>query len=590
MLLAALVVPVLPVLAAAPAYAVDNVICVNTADASCSQTVGTIPLAISAANANSLDDTILVGPGTYTDGPYQLFGVTHRVTLKGSGQDSTFLTLPDSASQQTYVTAQQGTVQDLTITLQGGANSDNDIGLALSEGSVADTVTINGAGTINARGVNMLDSQVTSSSVLMPLTDIYSRGVFGDGGSTVTDTVIEGAEGFVHSGGGPADTLSRVTIRATNGVSLDSGTVNIDNSVVRIMAPSGGVGLLAANPNNGVTDKTINADHVTVVGGGPGSVGVAALAQASGAKQTSLVTLDDSIVRGQHSSLEVAASNDGAQGGNSDAKILVQYSSYDTDTKSVNIGANGTGDVFVGVGTLDDPDPLFADPANGDYRLSPASPLVDAGNPAAGGAATDRDGTTRVVDGNVDTTAVRDMGAYEFHDSTAPDTTLTSGPSGPTSDSTPTFAFSSELGATFRCKVDAAAYSPCASPFTTAALSEGAHTFSVQALDTFGNLDPTPAARSVIVDTVGPATTFKQKPAKQVTVDTVKFKFKASEAGSTFQCSIDGRRLRACKPTKNFQIGLGKHKVKVRAVDALGNTGRFAKYTFTRVRGCTGEC
>lgn len=587
-LAAALVLPLLP---ATPAYAVDNVICVDTTGGgTCSQTAATIPDAIAIAGANAVDDTILVGPGTYSDGPYTLDGSVDALTLRGAGQGSTFITLPPSGSQ-TYVSVGGATVEDLTVTMVS-TTSDADYGLSVYGDGAVDGVTVEGTGLSSATGIYAHDA--TLNDLTVSVAGTYTRAVYSEGGATVTDSTLTGHSGFTSSlyPVAPAnpDMLSRLTIDAFYRVSLDKGLINIDNSVVRITAPTGGAGLLAANGNNSNDPMTINADHVTVVGGGPGSVGAAAIATALGAKQTSLITLDDSIVRGQNSSLEVAATNDGAQGGNSDAKIITQYSSFDAEATSTTPGANGTAQIAVGPGVLDDPDPLFVDGDAGDYRLSPTSPLIDAGNPAAGGAATDRDGTTRVVDGDVDSMAVRDLGAYEFHDTTAPDTTLVSGPAGPTTDTTPTYAFTSEPGATFQCKVDAAAYSPCTSPFTTAALSEGAHTFSVQAVDAFANADPTPATRSVTVDTTAPSTRFKEKPAKQVTVDVVKFKFKASEPGSTFQCALDGRKLRTCKPTKNFHIGLGKHKVKVRATDALGNTGRFVKYTFTRVRGCTGEC
>ena len=82
-------------------------------------------------------------------------------------------------------------------------------------------------------------------------------------------------------------------------------------------------------------------------------------------------------------------------------------------------------------------------------------------------------------------------------DTTAPDTTITAGPSGTTGDSTPTFSFTSEAGATFECRVDGGAWSACSSPFTTAALADGPHTFEVRATDGHGNTDPTPASRGV---------------------------------------------------------------------------------------------
>jgi hypothetical protein len=78
--------------------------------------------------------------------------------------------------------------------------------------------------------------------------------------------------------------------------------------------------------------------------------------------------------------------------------------------------------------------------------------------------------------------------------STAPTARITSGPAGGSTihDPTPTFSFtSSRIGSTFQCRVDAGALRPCASPFTTAALSNGAHSFSVRAVDAAGNVSAT---------------------------------------------------------------------------------------------------
>jgi len=83
----------------------------------------------------------------------------------------------------------------------------------------------------------------------------------------------------------------------------------------------------------------------------------------------------------------------------------------------------------------------------------------------------------RAVDlaGNVDASPAR----WEWtHDATAPETTITSGPSAATRRSSATIAFSSpDSAATFRCRLDGGELEPCASPRELAGLAEGEHTF-----------------------------------------------------------------------------------------------------------------
>jgi len=60
-------------------------------------------------------------------------------------------------------------------------------------------------------------------------------------------------------------------------------------------------------------------------------------------------------------------------------------------------------------------DPLFANPAQGDYHLQQGSPSIDAGyNQAPNLPDTDIDGNPRILDGNGDGTATIDMGIDEF--------------------------------------------------------------------------------------------------------------------------------------------------------------------------------
>ncbi len=92
-------------------------------------------------------------------------------------------------------------------------------------------------------------------------------------------------------------------------------------------------------------------------------------------------------------------------------------------------------------------------------------------------------------------------------ETTPPQARFTAGPSqgSVTNDSSPSFSFASnEAGSTFECRLDAGSFKFCSSPRTLAPLADGAHTFTVRAIDAPGNVSAA-VARSFTIDTRAPA-------------------------------------------------------------------------------------
>jgi hypothetical protein len=159
-------------------------------------------------------------------------------------------------------------------------------------------------------------------------------------------------------------------------------------------------------------------------------------------------------------------------------------------------------------------------------------------------------------------------------DSTAPQTTIDSGPSGTVTTGAATFAFSSsEAGSTFECRIDEGSWAGCASPRSVSGLADGAHTFEVRATDAVGNSDATPAQRGWSVDSTAPQTTIDSGPSGTIAMSAATFAFSGSEAGSTFECRIDQGSWAACaSPHSVPGLADGAHLFEVRATDTAGNT------------------
>ncbi|HEX3359513.1 MAG TPA: Ig-like domain-containing protein [Solirubrobacterales bacterium] len=158
-----------------------------------------------------------------------------------------------------------------------------------------------------------------------------------------------------------------------------------------------------------------------------------------------------------------------------------------------------------------------------------------------------------------------------------PTLTLDSGPTGTTTDATPTFGFTAEAGTTVTCSIDQGVESPapCSGAGTDTSgtpLPDGAYTFRVRATNA-GAVD-TVRTREFTVDTTPPETTIGSGPPTGPSNTLAPtFSFSASEGGSSFECDLDNAGWSSCPSPQTYNgLADGEHSFEVRAVDAVGNT------------------
>lgn len=73
-------------------------------------------------------------------------------------------------------------------------------------------------------------------------------------------------------------------------------------------------------------------------------------------------------------------------------------------------------------------------------------------------------------------------------------------------------------------------------------------------------------------DKTPPQTKISSGPAGKTGAEKATFRFRSSEAGSTFQCKLDRKPWRSCRSPKTYRdLKDGKHTFKVRARDGAGN-------------------
>jgi hypothetical protein len=141
---------------------------------------------------------------------------------------------------------------------------------------------------------------------------------------------------------------------------------------------------------------------------------------------------------------------------------------------------------------------------------------------------------------------------------------ITSGPTGPTNDATPEFAWTAPGKAT--CTVDGRiSFIGCTSPFGTGELEDGPHVVEIEVGEQV-------EARSFVVDTVAPLVEAGGDEGT-MTEPTATITFEA-EPGTETTCAVDDAEDVPCtSPWTTPALSNRTHVVHVRATDAAGNVG-----------------
>jgi hypothetical protein len=402
------VAAVLSLCAFAPSLALAADYCVG--DPACVSAGGVdepnVELALAAAEADTALDRVLIGPGTFT-APNGGYGAPNNpVQVIGAGAAATTLTAPANTDNLLFLGDGGSSVSDLKLLIPKNTDDVTKLGLLLPSGGIAERISVVAAPSLSTVGIGVHVSggaALADSVIELPTAAAANTlGVQANAGASVRDTRISARQGVGVHGSNVHLERSRITVTNGKGIGVTDSNVNIDatNTLIRLIGNSSAV---VADTNNN-TDAAISARNLTIVGdGSANSAGAVAL---SNKDHTASVTLDSSIIRGVAMSLRRSSTL-------GQAELTVRYSDYDP----AKVVENGAGSTTVGAGNIN-ADPLFAGAL--DFHLQSGSPAIDAGNPAGFPDTADVDEEARVTDGDGDSLARRDMGAFEHPTASGP--------------------------------------------------------------------------------------------------------------------------------------------------------------------------
>jgi hypothetical protein len=522
----------------------------------------TVSAGLNAASINSGPDDVQLGATTYMDGPYSYvdntFG-TNPVTIRGAGQFES--RLASFAGGTPTLTLTYGNADNVVVfsPLVAGPQ----IAVGLSSGTLSNSQVLVGA---SSRGIDATDATVDHVSVSP------SSGATGNTAVRADDS-----------------TITNAFTSTTNGVEV----VNAPVAVRRSTIVTKGYGLQSDVPQAEITDSLIVLNDSTAVGVqgicvdaiGPITIAATNLTVTGGGSGTAFRSLGSHLCGGYvavSSSLVQAVGKtvDCSAGGLTGASASVTVSYSDADLTPGHLA-----------GTCTTPDPIdagnnfLADPKLvSAATLQPLprfdSPLVDAGDPAPpnAGQPTDIAGLPRAVNGR------RDVGAFEYG-RRAPELAVSREPAALPPGEPVTFtATTSDLDQgetiTVAWSFDDGA-SAGGDQVTHAFSAPGTHTATATATDSAGVTTSQAVTVEVqavngpvdVQDTTAPQTEITRHPKARTKNRKTVFEFSSSEAGGSFECTIDKSAPSACASPLPVKVKARHkpHSFSVVAIDAAGN-------------------
>ena len=489
--------------AAEQTFCVDDPGCSGTPEAS-------VAAALAAAQANGPErDRIRVGPGTFPAAGSLTDSPTNPVLIEGAGETFTTLTRSPVMNASVLVLSNaQSNVSKLGVHIPAGQTGMN--GIVLVGGASADRVFVSSPPALtDATGVVVGNgSALRESAIGLPNTTAAAN----DGIVTRDDAVVE--SGFVQATRGVLIERSGTLVRGVRilagigvefvGFTSADATATVENTQVTGTEPPApaDVAIKATGPD-ATHSVTLSARHVTLVGPGGGN-GFWASGESAASNPTATLNVLDSVVRGYTADLRASA---GVMG---NASLSIDDSAFDFSKVTSNNLMKATINPGPHNLSLSGFDPGLID-VRGDMRPAFDSALVDRGVP--GGLLStespfDLALQGRLVDGNGDGTARRDMGAFEYQRA-APEVTAAAAPATAgqgqaiTFKATATDSDPQEMPGAITWVFDDGATATGASVQHSFAAA-GTHTATASATDPAG-VTGTGAATVIVSDTTAPA-------------------------------------------------------------------------------------